>query len=75
MKVDLNNVNIKLRVKRKGDTNALGVVDKAIQHMKNKLFTVRGTEGGNWEANLARDTKIMNDTPKPDVLYGEALTR
>ena len=73
MKAYLNSVDIKLRVKRNGDTNALGVVDKAIQIMKKKLFTVRGTEGGNWEANLARATKSMDDTSKPDVLHGESL--
>ena len=72
MKAYLNSVDIKLRVKRKGDPNALGVVDKAIQILKKKLFTVRGTDGGNWEANLARVTKSMNDTPKPDVLHGES---
>ena len=75
MKAYLNSVGIKLRVKLKGDPNALGVVDKAIQTMKNKLATVRGTEGGNWEALLARVTKSMHETPSPVSYMGKVQTR
>ena len=72
MKAYLDSIGIKPRIKSKGDPNTLGVVDKAIQTMKKKLATIRGTEGGNWESLLARVSKSMNTTPKPDVLHGEA---
>ena len=38
MKAYLNSVGIKGRVKSKGDSNALGVVDKAIQTLKRNFL-------------------------------------
>ena len=38
MKAYLDSVGIKPRVKSKGDSNALGVVDKAIQTMKRSFL-------------------------------------
>ena len=72
MQAYLASVGIKLRPKDKGDPNTLGVVDKAIQILKKTLFRLKGTEGGDWPSLLARATRSMNDTPKPDVLHGES---
>ena len=70
-KTQPTSVIIVLRTKAKGDANALGVVDRAIQTMKKKLKVTRDTDGGNWESLLARVTKAMNGQPK-EVLHGEA---
>ena len=72
MKAYLDSIGVVLRTKAKGDANALGVVDKAIQTMKKKLKVTRDTEGGNWESLLARVTKAMNSQPKPEVLHNES---
>jgi transposase InsO family protein len=63
--------NIAHKLKAVGDVNGIGVVDKAIQSLKQKLsqmVAVRGT----WVSNLPRALAGINNTPKPGVLHGAA---
>ena len=59
------------KFKTVGDSNALGVVDKAIQSLKQKLSQMVAV-GGTWVSNLPRAVSGMNSTPKPGVLHGAA---
>ena len=59
------------RFKAVGDVNAIGVVDKAIQSLKQKLSQMVAVSG-TWVSNLSRAVSGLNSTPKPGVLHGGA---
>ncbi len=59
------------KFKDPADVNGIGVVDKAIQSLKQRLAQL-ATAGGTWASVLARAVAGINDTPKPGVLHGLA---
>ena len=59
------------KFKAVGDVNAIGVVDKAIQSLKQRLSQMVAV-GGTWVSNLPRAVSGLNSTPKPGVLHGAA---
>jgi len=60
------------RFKAVGDQNALGVVDRAIQSIKQIIARMMATsDGESWVDVLPRATKAYNDTPK-GPLHGDA---
>ncbi len=63
--------NIAHKLKNVGDVNAIGVIDKAIQSLKQKIAQIV-TSGGSWVAALPRAVAAANNTPKTGVLHGAA---
>ena len=61
--------NIAQMYKDTGDVNGIGVIDKAIQSLKQRLAQL-STEGGSWASVLARAVAGINNTPKTGVLHG-----
>ena len=57
------------KYKDTGDVNGIGVIDKAIQSLKQRLAQL-STEGGTWASVLARAVEGINNTPKSGVLHG-----
>ena len=63
--------NIAHKLKAVNDVNGIGVIDKAIQSLKQKLSQMVAV-GGTWVSNLPRALAGINNTPKPGVLHGAA---
>ena len=59
------------KFKTVGDVNAIGIIDKAIASLKQKLSQMVAV-GGTWVSDLPRAVSGMNNTPKPGVLHGAA---
>ena len=59
------------KLKAVGDVNGIGVIDKAIQSLKQKIAQMV-TRSGTWASVLARAVASQNDTPKAGVLHGAA---
>ncbi len=59
------------KYKEIGDVNDIGVIDKAMQELKQRLAQL-ATGGGTWASVLARAVAGINNTPKPGVLHGTA---
>ncbi len=59
------------KFKEVGDVNGIGVIDKAIQSLKQRLSQL-ATDGGTWASVLARAVAGINNTPKSAVLHGAA---
>ncbi|MCP3899441.1 MAG: hypothetical protein GY707_07000, partial [Desulfobacteraceae bacterium] len=60
------------RFKAVNDTNALGVVDRAIQTLKQRLAEMAARTQRTWPALLTQALDGVNRTPKSGVLHGEA---
>jgi hypothetical protein len=63
--------NIAHKQKAVGDVNAIGVVDKAIQSLKQKIAQMV-TRSGTWASVLPRAVASMNKSPKSGLLHGLA---
>ncbi len=59
------------KFKEVGDVNGIGVIDKAIQSLKQRLSQL-ATDGGTWASVLPRAIAGINNTPKSAVLHGAA---
>jgi hypothetical protein len=59
------------KFKDTSDVNGIGVIDKAIQTLKQRLAQL-ATGGGTWASVLAKAVAGINKTPKPGVLHGAA---
>ena len=69
--VYLTRKGIVQKFKDPADVNGLGVIDKAIQTLKQRLAQL-ATGGGTWASVLARAVEGINNTPKTGVLHGAA---
>jgi hypothetical protein len=67
----LTRLGIAQKYKDPADVNGLGVIDKAIQTLKQRLAQL-ATGGGTWASVLARAVGGINNTPKTGVLHGAA---
>ncbi len=69
--VYLTRLRIVQKFKDPSDVNGLGIIDKAIQTLKQRLAQLT-TGGGTWASVLARAVSGINSTPKTGVLHGAA---
>jgi hypothetical protein len=60
------------KFKESADVNGLGLLDKAIQTLKQRLAEVTTVVGKTWASELARVVNGLNKTPKTGVLHGAA---
>ncbi len=60
------------KFKEPGDLNALGILDRGIGLLKQKLTEMHGRTKKSWATNLQAAVKALNATPKPAVLHGAA---
>ena len=61
--------SIKVAHRYKEAPNALAVVDRGMQQLKQKLATIQGNTGRPWGESLKRAAAALNATPK-EVLHG-----
>jgi transposase InsO family protein len=59
------------KLKAVGDVNGIGVIDKAIQSLKQKIAQMVSS-AGTWASVLTRAVAAANKTPKSGVLHGVA---
>ena len=59
------------KLKAGGDVNGIGVIDKAIQSLKQKIAQMVSS-AGTWASVLTRAVAAANKTPKSGVLHGAA---
>ena len=60
------------KFKEPGDLNALGLLDRQIGLLKQRLTEMHGRTKKSWATNLQVAVKALNATPKPAVLHGAA---
>ena len=68
----LADAKIVQRFKAPNDPNAIGVVDKAIQTLKQKLADLAGSTSLSWSQLLQRATRALNETPRETLLHGHS---
>ena len=60
------------KFKAVGDLNSLGLLDRQIGLLKQKLTEMHERTKKSWATNLQAAVKALNATPKPGVLHGAA---
>ena len=68
----LKEEDIAHKTKESLDRNALGLVDRQIGILKQKLAQLAGRTKKSWKELLQQAVKAINATPKASVLHGEA---